>query len=102
MREKVQAAQARQQERYRNHTISWNSELSGRTLRKFTQLSEDAEALMRSTFEALGLSMRAYDRILKLARTIADMEGSDEITSAHVAEAIQYRQLDRRSRDLMG
>ncbi|MNK03109.1 Competence protein ComM [compost metagenome] len=102
MREKVQAAQARQKERYRSHCISWNSELSGRTLRRFTQLSGDAEALMRSTFEALGLSMRAYDRILKLARTIADIDNSDAITSAHLAEAIQYRQLDRRSRDLMG
>lgn len=102
MREKVQAAQLRQEQRYRNYRFSWNSELSGRALRQFTKLNSEAENLMKSMFEALGLSMRAYDRILKLARTIADIDDSDEILPAHVAEAIQYRQLDRRSRDLTG
>ncbi|GIP21409.1 YifB family Mg chelatase-like AAA ATPase [Paenibacillus sp. J22TS3] len=97
MREKVLAAQALQQHRYRRHNISWNSELSGRTLRRFTRLNKEAEGMMKATFEALGLSMRAYDRILKLSRTIADIENSEEILSVHVAEAIQYRQLDRRS-----
>lgn len=96
MRAAIERAEAIQLNRYRNYTFTRNSELSGRMLRKFAPLDAAASRLLEASFETLGLSMRAHDRIIKLARTIADLEGSDRIVSAHIAEAIQYRQLDRR------
>lgn len=97
MRVQVNAAQSIQITRYRNTPFRSNSELSGSALRRFTKLGSAASDLLHSTLDMLGLSMRAYDRILKLARTIADLEGSSEITFDHVAEAIQYRQLDKQT-----
>jgi magnesium chelatase family protein len=96
MREQVMAAERIQQERYQGCRISRNSELSGSLLRKFAPLDRDATKLLQDCFATLGLSMRAYDRIIKLSRTIADLEGEADIRAEHVAEAIQYRQLDRR------
>lgn len=96
MREQVMAAERIQLERYRGCRISRNSELSGSLLRKFAPLDRDATKLLQDCFATLGLSMRAYDRIIKLSRTIADLEGEADIRAEHVAEAIQYRQLDRR------
>ncbi|NWL86373.1 MULTISPECIES: YifB family Mg chelatase-like AAA ATPase [unclassified Paenibacillus] len=101
MRAAVERAEAIQLNRYRNDTFTRNSELSGRMLRKFAPLDTEAGRLLEASFETLGLSMRAYDRIIKLARTIADLEGVDRITSAHIAEAIQYRQLDRRKVEIL-
>ncbi|KZS43765.1 Fis family transcriptional regulator [Paenibacillus glucanolyticus] len=95
MRDQVYAAQAIQLERYHRLPFCWNSELFGSFLRKHVLLDKDSAELLQATIDTLGLSMRAYDRILKLARTIADLEASREIHSRHVAEAIQYRQLDR-------
>ncbi|WP_194543583.1 YifB family Mg chelatase-like AAA ATPase [Paenibacillus sp. JZ16] len=95
MRDQVYAAQRIQLERYSKLPFSWNSELFGSFLRKHAVLDKDSAELLQATIDTLGLSMRAYDRILKLARTIADLEASDRIQSRHVAEAIQYRQLDR-------
>lgn len=95
MRDQVYAAQTIQLKRYSRLPFSWNSELFGSFLRKHAILDKDSAELLQATIDTLGLSMRAYDRILKLARTIADLEASDEIQSQHVAEAIQYRQLDR-------
>ncbi|AOZ94207.1 YifB family Mg chelatase-like AAA ATPase [Paenibacillus crassostreae] len=95
MKEQVIQAHQIQVHRYRNLPFSWNSELSGRHLRTHTSLSSDTSTMLQQTIEALGLSMRAYDRILKLARTIADLDGKDNIKTSHVAEAIQYRNLDR-------
>ncbi len=99
MRLEVEKAEQIQLHRYRNQGISRNSELSGGTLRRFAKLHPEAGLLLKSSFDALGLSMRAYDRILKLSRTIADLEGAPEIMAAHVAEAIQYRHLDKRAQD---
>lgn len=91
----VERAVAIQLQRFRDHHYTRNSELSGSALRKFALMSPEATSMLNTSFEALSLSMRAYDRIIKLSRTIADLSDSEMITPAHVAEAIQYRQLDR-------
>ncbi|MDU4698627.1 MAG: YifB family Mg chelatase-like AAA ATPase [Paenibacillus sp.] len=96
MRTQVMAAERIQQERYRGSRITRNSELYGSILRRFAPLEPDAAKLLQASFTTLGLSMRAYDRIIKLSRTIADLDGEPHIRAEHVAEAIQYRQLDRR------
>lgn len=95
MREDVLRAQAIQAKRYQHLPISWNSELSGAALRRYAVLRHEENLLLNHILESLGLSMRAHDRIIKLARTIADLEGAEEIGSAHLAEAVQYRNLDR-------
>ncbi|MBW4083228.1 YifB family Mg chelatase-like AAA ATPase [Paenibacillus sp. S150] len=95
MRAEVLKVQALQAERYKNLPISWNSELSGAALRRYAGLRKDGRELLGDILESLGLSMRAHDRIIKLARTIADLESAPDITSAHLAEAVQYRNLDR-------
>ncbi|MDP4097559.1 YifB family Mg chelatase-like AAA ATPase [Paenibacillus sp. P96] len=97
MRRQVLTAQAVQAERYRELPISWNSELSGALLRRFCKMEPRAHTLLQQTVEALGLSMRSYDRILKLSRTIADLAGADQIGMEHTAEAIQYRKLDMKN-----
>lgn len=97
MQAKVNSAQDVQIARYRNTPFRWNSELAGSSLRRFTKLDSASSDLLHSTLDMLGLSMRAYDRILKLARTIADLEDSERISFDHVAEAIQYRQLDKQT-----
>lgn len=91
-----------QAKRYKNCGISRNSELSGSLLRRFAPLAPEAGKLLQSSFESLGLSMRAYDRIIKLARTIADLEGQQAIQAEHIAEAINTARLDRRLLDVRG
>ncbi|AJS59245.1 hypothetical protein UB51_13090 [Paenibacillus sp. IHBB 10380] len=95
MKEQVMRAHAIQLSRYKHYPFSWNSELSGSQLREQASLCSDTAEMLQHTLEALGLSMRAYDRIIKLSRTIADLEGKANIEAYHVAEAIQYRNLDR-------
>jgi len=97
MRADVAAAQAIQAERYKNLSISWNSELTGAALRRYAKLGAAETGMLQHILENLGLSMRAHDRIIKLSRTIADLEGATDITSAHLAEAVQYRNLDRQA-----
>lgn len=99
MTPQIRIAEDIQRKRYTGLGISRNSALSGGTLRVFAKLEPAAEQLLTTSFNELGLSMRAHDRIVKLARTIADLEQSEQIRPGHVAEAIQYRQLDRKVLD---
>jgi len=96
MLEQVLAAREVQLRRYQGEGIRSNSELSGRLLRAHCRLEPDAEEMLRRTFEALGLSIRAHDRILKIARTIADLDREPAIATRHLAEAVQYRNLDKK------
>lgn len=94
MQANVVRAHQIQAKRYAGSGIRWNSQLSGRLLRRSVRLPEEAEQLLQHTLQALHLSMRAHDRIIKMAQTIADLDHEGVILTAHVAEAIQYRQLD--------
>jgi magnesium chelatase family protein len=96
MREQVREARLRQASRYAGIGLLSNSELSGHRLRQYCRLDADSEALLKQSFEAYGLSARAHDRVLKIARTIADLDGSEAIRLPHLAEALQYRCLDKR------
>jgi magnesium chelatase family protein len=69
--------------------------MTGQELRRYAEVDKEGQELLRLAFETLGLSARAYDRIVKVARTIADLAGAECIEAAHVAEAIRYRALDR-------
>ncbi|MBR0266865.1 MAG: YifB family Mg chelatase-like AAA ATPase [Oscillospiraceae bacterium] len=93
---RVAAARMLQQDRYRNETFHCNAQLSNSALRKYCALNTETADLLNAAVESMHLSMRAYNRILKTARTVADLEGADNISSAHVAEAIQYRELDQK------
>ena len=95
IRERVVAARKRQLGRYQGEKIYCNAQMSHRQLRKYCDISVDCERLLESAMSRLGLSARAHDRILKVARTIADLEGAESIGHAHISEAIQYRSLDR-------
>ncbi len=96
IRKRVNAARALQQKRFEGTNITCNAKMTPRATRKYCVLSSEADALLKQSFESLGLSPRAYDKILRVSRTIADLEGSETIELAHVAEAIQYRSLDRK------
>ncbi len=96
IRRRVNAARARQRTRFAGTGITSNAEIPPGKLKEMCPLSEEAQTLLKNAFDRLGLSARAYDRLLKVARTIADLAGCDELSAAHVAEAIQYRSLDRK------
>ena len=93
IRARVTAARAIQRERFKNDGIRTNAEMRGELIRRFCNPTGESEKLLRDAFRRLQLSARAYQRILKVARTIADLENSPEILPAHYAEAIQYRSM---------
>jgi magnesium chelatase family protein len=95
--ERVERARAFAQERYGSEDkLYCNAALSSRQIRKYCKLDAAAENILKKAFDRLGLSARGYDRILRVARTIADLEGSENIKGTHIAEAIQFRSLDRK------
>ncbi|MBI2252680.1 MAG: YifB family Mg chelatase-like AAA ATPase [Armatimonadetes bacterium] len=95
MRLKVIKARKIQEERFKDKKIYSNAKMNHRDLRQFCQINKESQSLLQSAIKQLGLSARAYDRILKLARTIADLNQNNEIETIDIAEAIQYRSLDR-------
>ena len=95
LRDRIRSARARQKERFGPGAITCNARMSHRHLRDFCPLTRQLGDLLQQAMEQLGLSARAYDRILKVARTIADLEESRDIKPPHLLEAIQYRSLDR-------
>ena len=100
IRQRVEAARQRQRERFASatqangssaHSVLCNADMRIAEIRKFCKLDEPGESLMRSAMAQMNLSARGYHRLLKLARTIADLAGSESIQAAHLAEALQYR-----------
>ena len=96
IRQRVNSARKIQQERYKEFGIYSNAELSPKLIEKYCKLNSKSSNILETAFKNLGLTARAYGRILKVARTIADLDGSNEIQTNHLAEAIQYRSLDRK------
>lgn len=95
IRQRVMNARERQRERFTGDGIFSNAAMSPRLIRKYCRIDSESETMLERAMARLGLSARAYDRILKVSRTIADLDDSDAITSAHVSEAVHYRSLDR-------
>ncbi len=95
MRAQVQEARERQRRRFPQASSKWNGRMSPSEIRKHCKLAGDAEGLLKAAMEQMGLSARAHDKILRIARTIADLAGSDTIDAGHLSEAINYRALDR-------
>ena len=95
--ERVMRARELQKARFAGSGIFTNSEMSSKQLERFCPLSEPCKQLLEQIIDRMGLSARAYTRIIKIARTIADLAGSEDIAPAHIAEAASYRFLDRRN-----
>jgi len=96
IRLRILAARKLQQERYAAQPGTYaNAQMNRREVEQFCKLSPDGQKILQTAMKKLGLSARAYERILKVARTIADLEGAAQIATAHLSEAIQYRNLDR-------
>ncbi len=95
IRERVMKARDIQEKRFEDSAIENNAGMGQEQLREYCDVGSDSKTLMESAINRLGLSARAYDRILKVGRTVADLEGSEEIKSHHISEAIQYRTFDK-------
>ena len=94
VRERVEHARRIQQERFKGDGILYNSQMGASQIKKYCKMDTEAEKLMEMSFKKLNLSARAYNRIIKVARTIADIAGAERIGKAAIAEALQYRSLD--------
>ncbi len=96
IRKRVTAARERQTERFQDHqNVHYNAQMNTKQIRQYCILDDASKNLLKTAMERLNLSARAYDRILKVSRTIADLEGLVEVNGSHISEAIQYRSLDR-------
>ena len=97
IRRRVKEARKIQTERFKNLSIVCNAGMDSRHMKKVCTLDSDAVSILKRAVDSLGLSARAYSRVIKIARTIADLEKTGGITKNHIAEAIQYRTLDRKN-----
>ena len=95
MRKQVIAARKIQRQRFAGEENNLNGKMTPRQIRHHGKLSGDAEQLLKMAMEEMGLSARAHDKILRISRTIADLDASEDITAMHLSEAINYRTLDR-------
>ena len=95
MRELVTVARKVQFERFSGSGILYNAQMSSRQIRQHCPLDDPGKGLLKSSFDELGLSARAHDKVLRLSRTIADLDAASDIRAAHLADAINYRMLDR-------
>lgn len=95
IRQRVNKARSIQEQRYKNNNLQFNARLQSRELDKYCIPDKEGEELLKMAILELGLSARAYDKILKISRTIADLEGNEKIEAHHISEAIGYRALDR-------
>ncbi|MEI6520012.1 MAG: YifB family Mg chelatase-like AAA ATPase [bacterium] len=96
VRTRVMDARKRQTQRFHDTPVKNNAQMRPKDMKVYCHMYDDALALLRSAIDKLSLSARAYDRVLKLARTIADLDGADKIGMPHIAEAVQYRSMDRK------
>lgn len=96
IKERVDKAREIQRERFEGSKTTCNAKINADQFQRFCVIDKEAEQTLKSAFEALGFTARAYDRVLKVARTIADLDGAEVIQSRHVLEAVQYRSLDRK------
>ena len=96
IKERVEAARRIQALRYKNESITTNAQLGGALVEKYCPVGEEESQMLKRAFDDLGLTARAYTRILKVARTIADMDARRDINTMDIAEAIGYRSLDRK------
>lgn len=94
--QRVERSRHIQQQRYSGTKIHCNAQMTPRFIKKFCELDANGNRMLEMVTDRLGFSARTYNRILKVARTIADLEGSEQIHEQHIAEAIQYRSLDRK------
>jgi len=96
IRKRVTAARELQTERFNTlENVHYNAQMNTKQIREYCKLDDASKQLLKNAMERLNLSARAYDRILKVARTIADLENTESLNGSHIGEAIQYRSLDR-------
>ncbi len=96
IRERVNAARKIQQRRFDGTTVSCNARMTSKMLDEYCPMTDDAKKVLKSAFERLDMSARTYDRILKVARTVADIDNSEVITASHIMQAVRFRSLDRK------
>ena len=96
IRSRIIAARDLQKQRFTGTDLQNNASMASKQLKEYCAVDKEVKDLLRAAISQLGLSARAYDRILKLARTVADLDGAKDIGLGHVAESIQYRALDRK------
>jgi len=96
MRERVNRAQEIQKIRFKDIDINFNAQMRPEEIRRYCKLDKNSKRIFKKAFDTLNMSARAYDRILKVARSIADLENSNPITLDHLSEALRYRSLDRK------
>jgi magnesium chelatase family protein len=95
IKERINKARGIQRHRFAEEKIFTNSQMNSRQMKKYCRITEESQELLKAAMDEFGFSARAYDKILKVARTIADLSGQEVINADHISEAIQYRTLDR-------